>query len=166
MANAATALAAIVAAGGIRLTHESVSAALRNVRLRGRFQRVPGEVEWIFDVAHNVPAALGLAANLHTLPRANTIAVCGILGDKDIPGITAALSADIDAWVLVTLDGPRAVSTHDLAQHLPAGAHILSHAPDVAAGCKVARDAARSGDRILVFGSFLTVGPALEFLRL
>ena len=27
-------------------------------------------------------------------------------------------------------------------------------------------DAARAGDRILVFGSFLTVGPALEFLRL
>jgi dihydrofolate synthase/folylpolyglutamate synthase len=164
--NAAAALAALMALGGIELTHAIVSQALRTVRLPGRFQRVPGDVEWILDVAHNVPAALGLAENLHALPRARTIAVCGILGDKDLRGITAALSADIDAWVLVTLDGPRAVSTHDLAQHLPAGAHILSHAPDVAAGCKVARDAARSGDRILVFGSFLTVGPALEFLRL
>ena len=93
-----------------------------------------------------------------------TIAVCGILGDKDVQGIMAALTADIDAWVLVTLDGPRAVSTRDLAQHLPADATILAHAPDVAAGCRKARDAARSGDRILVFGSFLTVGPALEFL--
>jgi dihydrofolate synthase/folylpolyglutamate synthase len=165
-ANAATALAALTALGGIELTHANVSHALSTVRLAGRFQRVPGDVEWILDVAHNVPAALGLAANLRALPRARTIAVCGILGDKDMRGITAALSTDIDEWVLVTLDGPRAVSTSDLAQQLPDGARVLAHAPDVAAGCKVARDAARSGDRILVFGSFLTVGPALEFLRL
>jgi len=163
-ANAATALAALTALGGIELTHADVSQALRAVRLPGRFQRVPGDVEWIFDVAHNVPAALGLAANLRTLPRVRTIAVCGILGDKDLQGITAALSADIDAWVLVALDGPRAVPTRELAQHLPADARILAHAADVPAGCRVARDAARTGDRILVFGSFLTVGPALEFL--
>jgi dihydrofolate synthase/folylpolyglutamate synthase len=154
----------LTALGGIELTHANVSRALQAVRLPGRFQRVAGDVEWIFDVAHNVPAALGLAANLRMLPRARTIAVCGILGDKDLPGITAALSADIDAWVLVTLDGPRAVPTRELAQHLPADARILAHAADVPAGCRVARDAARTGDRILVFGSFLTVGPALEFL--
>jgi dihydrofolate synthase/folylpolyglutamate synthase len=165
-ANAATALAALTALGGVELTRANVSQALRDVRLPGRFQRVPGEVEWIFDVAHNVPAALGLAANLHALPRVRTIAVCGILGDKDLRGITAALSADIDAWVLVTLDGPRAVSTQDLAKHLAPDARVLAHAADVAAGCRVARDAARPGDRILVFGSFLTVGPALEFLGL
>jgi dihydrofolate synthase/folylpolyglutamate synthase len=164
LANAATALAALTALGEVELAHAKVTQALRAVRLPGRFQRVPGQVEWIFDVAHNVPAAQGLAANLRTLPRARTIAVCGILGDKDLHGITAALSADIDSWVLVTLDGPRALSTRELAQHLPADARILAHAPDVVAGCKVARDAARSGDRILVFGSFLTVGPALEFL--
>ena len=164
VANAATALAALIALGGIELTQANVSDALRSLRLPGRFQRVPGEVEWIFDVAHNVPAALGLAANLRTLPRARTIAVCGILGDKDVQGIMAALCADIDAWVLVTLDGPRAISTRDIARYLPADAAILAHAPDVAAGCRKAREAALSGDRILVFGSFLTVGPALEFL--
>jgi dihydrofolate synthase/folylpolyglutamate synthase len=166
MANAATALAAIVALGGIELTHANVSRALHGVRLPGRFQRVPGEVEWILDVAHNVPAALGLVANLRTLPRARTIAVCGILGDKDVQGIAAAVGADVDAWVLVTLEGPRAVPTRDLAEQLPRDAQVLAHAPDVAAGCRAARDAARPGDRILVFGSFLTVGPALEFLGL
>jgi dihydrofolate synthase/folylpolyglutamate synthase len=166
MANAATALAAIVALGGTELTHANVSRALRSVRLPGRFQRVPGEIEWILDVAHNVPAALGLVANLRTLPRARTIAVCGILGDKDVQGIVAAVGAGVDAWVLVTLEGPRAVPTRDLAEHLPRDARILAHAPDVASGCRSARDAARPGDRILVFGSFLTVGPALEFLGL
>ena len=164
MSNAATALAALKALGGVELTQANVSYALRNVRLPGRFQRVPGEVEWILDVAHNVPAALGLVENLRALPRARTIGVCGILGDKDLQGITAALADSVDAWVLVLLDGPRAVSTQDLARQLPAGAHVLAHATDVASGCRLAREAARPGDRILVFGSFLTVGPALEFL--
>jgi dihydrofolate synthase/folylpolyglutamate synthase len=164
MSNAATALAALKALGGVDLTQANVSRALRSVRLPGRFQRVSGEVEWIFDVAHNVPAAMGLVENLRALPRAHTIAVCGILGDKDLQGILAAVSADVDAWVLVSLEGPRAVSTSELAQQLPSGARIHAHAPDVAAGCRAALEAARPGDRILVFGSFLTVGPALEFL--
>ena len=55
-------------------------------------------------------------------------------------------------------------ATQELERRLPPGARVIAHAPDVATGCRMARDAARPGDRILVFGSFLTVGPALEFL--
>lgn len=164
--NAATALAAL-AVGDFRieLTHEVVSRALRDTRLPGRFQIVPGgEVEWVLDVAHNVPAARVLAANLATLPRKRTIAVFGILGDKDIGGILATLSPGIDAWVPVTLAGPRGVSAQSLSAQLPQAAPIVELAGDVASGCRAARAAASPGDRIVVFGSFLTVGPALEFL--
>jgi len=169
LGNAATALAALRCAG-VELEHRNVSEALLGVRLEGRFQRLPvdseqGTVEWIFDVAHNVPAASGLAANLRALPRERTIAVCGILGDKDIDGITAVLGAEIDAWILVALDGPRAVAPAELERRLPRGATTLAHAPDVAEGCRLAREAARPGERVLVFGSFLTVGPALAIVR-
>lgn len=166
--NAATALAAIVAGDfGISPTHAHVAAALREVRLPGRFQRVPGEVEWILDVAHNVPAAEALRDNLRRLPRARrTLAICGILGDKDIRGITGTLAGEIDAWILVTLAGARAVNAMQIAGQLPANAAVLSYAADVAEACGTARAAARPGERVLVFGSFLTVGPALEFLRL
>jgi dihydrofolate synthase/folylpolyglutamate synthase len=162
--NAATALAAIHAGIDVALTHASMSRALASVHLAGRFQRIPGKVEWILDVAHNVPAAQGLAENLRQLPPARTIGVCGILGDKDIRGIAAALAAEIDDWILIALEGPRAVSTEDLARHLPPGANVLDTAGNVAAGCRIARNAAAPGERILVFGSFLTVGPALEYL--
>ena len=94
-----------------------------------------------------------------------TIAVCGILGDKDIAGITAALARDVDAWMLVALDGPRAVAdARARARSCRRRASIVAHAADVADGCRAARAAARPGDRVVVFGSFLTVGPALEFL--
>jgi folylpolyglutamate synthase/dihydropteroate synthase len=36
---------------------------------------------------------------------------------------------------------------------------------DVAAGCAAAAAAASSEDRIIVFGSFHTVGPALDWLE-
>ncbi|HEX6398691.1 MAG TPA: bifunctional tetrahydrofolate synthase/dihydrofolate synthase [Steroidobacteraceae bacterium] len=164
--NAATALAAVVAGGfGVRLDHASVSAALRGVTVAGRFQRIVGEVEWILDVAHNVQAAETLRDNLRRLPRARrTLAVCGILGDKDIRGITARVAADVDAWILASLEGARAVSTQQIADALPPSASVLAQTKDVAEACRVARAAARPGDRVLVFGSFLTVGPALEFL--
>jgi len=140
---------------------------LRGVRIAGRFQRIAGEVEWILDVAHNVPAAEILRDNLRRLPRARrTLAVCGILGDKDIRGITATLAAEIDDWILVSLEGPRAVNPQQLAAQLPANATVLTRTANVAEGCRAARAAARTGDRVLVFGSFLTVGPALEFLGL
>src|SRR5262245_38435807 len=116
--NAATALAAIVAGGfDVHLDHARVTAALRGVHVAGRFQRIPGDVEWILDVAHNVPAAEILRDNLRRLPRARrTLAVCGILGDKDIRGITSRLAADVDAWILASLGGARAVSTAQLAE--------------------------------------------------
>ena len=169
LGNAATALAALKCAD-VELEHGDVSEALIHVRLAGRFQRVTvdsgrGPVEWIFDVAHNVPAASGLAANLRALPRARTIAVCGILGDKDIAGITAVLGAEIDAWVIVALEGPRAVAPAELESRLPPGAMTLAHAPNVAEGCRIARDAALPAERVVVFGSFLTVGPALAIVH-
>jgi dihydrofolate synthase/folylpolyglutamate synthase len=164
--NAANAVAALAFGNfAIELTHDAVAAALRATQVAGRFQVVPGEIEWILDVAHNVPAAQVLSANLKSLPRRRTLAVCGILGDKDIRGITAALAADIDAWFLAALDGPRAVSTAELVARLPAGARVSAQAADVRAACRAARAAAKPGDRIVVFGSFLTVGPALEFLE-
>jgi len=164
--NAAAALAALVAADfEISLSQADVARALGAVRVPGRFQRIPGEIEWILDVAHNVPAAETLRDNLHRLPRARrTLAVCGILGDKDIRGITAALSAEVDAWIPATLAGPRAVNAEQIAEQLPPGASVLVRAGSVAEACRAARAAARPQDRVLVFGSFLTVGPALEFL--
>jgi dihydrofolate synthase / folylpolyglutamate synthase len=165
LANAATALAALSSGRfGITLDAERTGRALRGVRVPGRFQLVPGEVEWVLDVAHNVPAAAVLAANLRSLPKRRTIAVCGILADKDVAGIAATLASDVDVWVPVTLSGPRALSRDELARRLPRGARVDAHAGDVASGCRRARALANPGDRIVVFGSFLTVGPALEFL--
>jgi len=168
--NAATALAALVAGGlGISLDAAKVGRALQGVTLPGRFQIVPGEVEWILDVAHNVPAAEVFGKLLRKRPRprstgCRTIAVCGILSDKDVAGIATSLAHDIDLWIPATLAGPRALSRAEFVKRLPDGASVDTHSGDVASACRRARELARPGDRVVVFGSFLTVGPALDFL--
>jgi dihydrofolate synthase/folylpolyglutamate synthase len=167
--NAATALAALEALALPRpLSSKLISEALAHTVLPGRLQILPGAVQWILDVAHNEPAARVLASELAARPRAaRTFAVTGILRDKDAPGIGRALAAQVDHWLLCSLPGARGSSSSELAERL--GAAISEHAEllgSVEDGCARARDEARPGDRVLVFGSFVVVGSALQWLRL
>jgi dihydrofolate synthase/folylpolyglutamate synthase len=187
--NAATALAALealrasgsgrpgvarLAARLAALDERVVAAALGGVRLAGRFQVIAGDVEWILDIAHNEPAARVLAAQLRERPlpqpgapgEGRTIAVIGVLADKDAAGIGAALAELIDLWIVCTLPGPRGLPAAQLAQRVaPAGASI-ELAASVAEGCELARTEAQPGDRVVVCGSVYTVGPALQWLRI
>ncbi len=145
-----------------------VGDALRAAHLSGRYQIVPGEVEWILDVAHNEPAAQVLSQALSARPsRGRTLAVAGMLADKDAPAIAAALDAQIDRWILAGIeDEPRGLSAEALAARLPTLRGALAQEPTVRAACARARREAKPADRIVVFGSFHVVGPALDWLGL
>jgi len=171
--NAAAALAALEALSTVRpglldgFDAARATQGLRAVRLAGRFQVVDGAPEWILDVAHNVPAAEVLAANLRARRHAGrTIAVAGILADKDVAGIGRVLAPCIDEWVLCGIEGPRGSDAAALRERMPAECAPASLAGDVASGCALARARASAADRIVVLGSFHTVGPALQWLGL
>lgn len=167
LANASTALAVLEATEpDLLVPDDAVRTGLRRVRLAGRFQVLKREREWILDVAHNVDAARALAASLGARPcRGRTLAVCGIFADKDVEAIVAALAGAVQEWVAVRLDGPRALPEAELAARIARGAGAqVATAGSVAAGCALATAASGAEDRILVFGSFQTVGPALRHL--
>ena len=171
--NAATALTAVAALGTV-LDERAVNAALGRVQLAGRFETVPGAVEWILDIAHNEPAARVLARHLEERPlpsqtaaaRGRTFAVAGVLADKDAAGIAAALAPCIDHWILCALPGERGGSAAALAERMQLTARRSTLADSVAEGCARARALARPGDRVVVLGSFYTVGPARDWLRI
>ena len=166
--NASAALAAIESLdAGYTLNEQTVARALRDVRLAGRFQVVPGPVEWILDIAHNEPAARVFAQHVRERRSAaggRTFAVVGILADKDAPEIAAALAPLVDHWVLCTLPGPRGSTAADLADRLRLRPEQVTLANSVEEGCEAARAATVAGDRVIVFGSVYTVGPALAWL--
>jgi dihydrofolate synthase/folylpolyglutamate synthase len=134
------------------------------VQVPGRFQVIPGAVEWVLDVAHNEPSARVLAHTLDARPvEGRTLLVTGILGDKDVVAIAKVLAPVVDEWVLCGIDAPRGLSAPALARR---AMHFESArlAIDIPAGMRLARSLARTGDRIVVCGSFLAVSPALKTL--
>lgn len=149
------------------LSREQIAQGLRTVDLAGRFQRWPGRPEWIFDVAHNPDAAATLAANLAANPAGGrTLAIVGILGDKDVAGVIAPLLPHVDVWIAATLTGPRASTAAALIERSgapPEQADRWLQADSVEAACTLAAARATPDDRVVVFGSFHTVGPALEW---
>jgi dihydrofolate synthase/folylpolyglutamate synthase len=117
----------------------------------------------ILDVAHNVQAAKTLADNLAASGYSpETIAVCGMLRDKDIGGVLREIAPRITQWHLATLGGGRGAGADELASHLESKSlkKFLSPADAFAA----AREAASENDKIVVFGSFLTVGEVIAWL--
>ena len=152
--------------GPLGLSEHTVTVALRNVSLPGRFQTVHvASVEWILDIAHNEPAAAIFAGHVRERPtEGRTFAVVGILGDKDAGAIARLVGPVVDHWILCAIPGPRGTSAEDLAKRMSLPDSRTTLAASVEAGCEVARATAKPGDRVLVFGSFHTVGPALQWL--
>lgn len=161
--NAAAVLATLVSLRArLPVSADAIHAGLTQVQLPGRFQIIPGPVEWILDVAHNPPAAEVLAAHLRARPCAGrTLAVLGILADKDGHGIIQALAGSADEWYTAALAGPRGRPDTELRDLLIATGYPATAAGDVIDACRIAHQAAQPGDRIVILGSFHTVAPAL-----
>lgn len=163
--NAASAvLAARLLAPRLPVDDAALARGVAQAVIAARFERRGRDPEWVLDVAHNPQAARNLADNLRAHPLSGrTFAVVGMLADKDISGVLAPLTALIDGWHVVSLDGPRGARAQQLATQLSAlGVSALHRHDDVVAACRVARQAAGAGGRVLVFGSFHTVEQALR----
>ncbi|NLD68760.1 MAG: bifunctional tetrahydrofolate synthase/dihydrofolate synthase [Limnobacter sp.] len=153
------------------VSQQAVRQGLASVELPGRFQVLPGQPVIVLDVAHNPHAVAHLATNLDNMgffPR--TYAVLGMLRDKDIDAVVAMIKGRIDHWLLASLPGARAASAEELAERLRAagigdengadGPLVALHATPSEA-LRAARERAGANDRIVVFGSFLTVSDVL-----
>ena len=164
--NAAAALAALESVQ-VRLpvSEAALRQGLAAAQVPGRFQRIAGTPEVILDVAHNPEAARALAATLREQPvPGRTLAVVGMLADKDAAGVIDALSDEVDAWWACAPESPRARDAAALAAvlHDHVGGAPVRVQPDVSEALAEARGAADEGDRILVFGSFYTVAAVLN----
>jgi dihydrofolate synthase/folylpolyglutamate synthase len=170
LGNAATALAALDALrDSLPVSANAIRAGLVGVELAGRFQVLPGRPAVVLDVAHNPHAARVLADTLGAMSyHPTTFGVFGMLADKDIDGVVAALRPRIDQWYIAPLPGPRGAAAARIAAALRnAGvdASAIHEFDDVEHAFAAARDAASETDRIAAFGSFLTVAAALIAAR-
>lgn len=166
--NAAGVLAALEAIRPLLpINAQAVRSGLAMVELPGRFQIIPGQPALVLDVAHNAHAVAALTENLDAMGFFPvTHAVFGAMADKDLVPMFARIGPLIDRWYFTDLPTPRAASAVDLMARWQA----QNKRPDVSAGCysapaialQAAVDRADPADRIVVFGSFFTVGGVLQ----
>jgi dihydrofolate synthase/folylpolyglutamate synthase len=169
--NAATAIAALRvllrAAGWPAVDDAALARGIRMVRLEGRLQQVQRGASWLLDVAHNPAAAQVLAAELGAAARVTrTIAVFGMLADKDVVGVARALDEFVDHWCLCDLGEARGLAAAQLQQRMGTVRGSLELCGPVASACARASALATDSDRVVVCGSFHVVGPALDYLGL
>jgi dihydrofolate synthase / folylpolyglutamate synthase len=166
IANAATALAALeTLTETLPVDMGAIRRGLLEAELAGRFQVLPGRPMVILDVGHNPHAARGLAESLRRLQAGGRIlAVFAMLADKDAGAVAATLKDQVDEWLVAGLPGPRGVEARRMRDALLASGiqrPISEHATPALA-FEVALRSAGQDDKILVFGSFHTVGAVLQ----
>ncbi len=168
LVNAAGVLAALTALRErLPVTAQAVRNGLAFVELPGRFQIIPGQPSLVLDVAHNPHSVAALAANLDAMGFfPTTHAVFGAMADKDLAPMFAKMGPMIDRWYFTDLPSPRAASGADLQdqwqrQNTRKDASASAHADPMQA-LNAAIAAADPADRIVVFGSFYTVGGVLQ----
>jgi dihydrofolate synthase / folylpolyglutamate synthase len=148
------------------ITAQAVRIGLSVVELPGRFQIVPGQPTLVLDVAHNPHSVAALTANLDAMGYyPATHAVFGAMSDKDLRPMLLRIAPLVDRWYFTDLPTARASRATELqakwgglAERKGAVAGVFD-TPMAALEAAVAQ--ADPTDRIVVFGSFFTVGGVL-----
>ena len=146
---------------------DEIATGLAAARLKGRLEHATVDsAEWIFDVAHNPASAkLLLEALEEHAPVPQTAAVFGAMRDKDLDAVLAPFVGKVDCWFVGGVDSDRGAEPEQIASLLQRlGATRVSVFPEVADAARAARKA--GADRVLAFGSFYTVGPAMTAVGL
>jgi dihydrofolate synthase/folylpolyglutamate synthase len=168
LVNAAGVLAAVTALRErLPVSAQAVRSGLVSVDLPGRFQIVPGQPTLVLDVAHNPHAVAALTANLDAMGYfPTTHAVFGVMADKDLAPMLTRIGPLVDKWYFCDLPTPRALSADDLLvtwqglnKRKEASAAVYA---DPESALQAALAGADPADRIVVFGSFYTVGSVLQ----
>jgi dihydrofolate synthase/folylpolyglutamate synthase len=148
------------------VTAQAIRNGLAMVELPGRFQIVPGQPVLVLDVAHNPHSVAALAANLDAMGfHPTTHAVFGAMADKDLASMFKKMGPLVDRWYFTDLATPRAETAENLkakwqSRETRRDVSASTHASPMEA-LRAAVAAADPADRIVVFGSFFTVGGVL-----
>ncbi|AGF48313.1 dihydrofolate synthase/folylpolyglutamate synthase [Candidatus Kinetoplastibacterium oncopeltii TCC290E] len=164
---------ALTAIGSVKdrlnISYENISNGILNSFLPCRFQIIRNNPTIILDVAHNAHAANSLVANLaDNNGFSKTHVVIGMLKDKNILEVVKILDSYVDYWYCCSTFGARGLSSDLLFNIIKdnlESANVIC-CPNVIDAFNTALQNSDQNDRILVFGSFLTVSDIYQlYLR-
>jgi dihydrofolate synthase/folylpolyglutamate synthase len=161
--NAAAGLRALEAAG-VGVSEELVAAGMKRLVLKGRRESFRlGNIDIVLDVAHNPDAAVELRKFLDRQTAVQTTtAIFAVMSDKDCRDMISAVEPVIDEWYLPSgIGGARGQSPQVVEELIPGAAHVT---PTFASAFEGAMGSLEDGGRLIIFGSFFTVGEGMKAL--
>lgn len=131
----------------------------------GRMQSIQDKYHWVLDVSHNPQGTQCLADTLTRSKGQTVFALWSSVQGKDLASMCLPMATCVDKWFLAPLAHARGASLADLK------AGLLKVAPEANwQGEATLEDAlnsleamAQKNDKIVVFGSFLTVAFVLQY---
>ena len=169
--NASCTLAALKClASRFKVSYEHIVQGLTTVYLPGRFQIREqsvdsGNIVGIFDISHNPQSVEVMVQNLRSLTKGRELhAVFAILSTKDADNVAQAVAPLVDHWYLAEPNSVHALPVDKLKSVV--GRHVnkpngIQCFGSVSEAYDNARHNIKNGDRLLVFGSTMTVAEAL-----
>ena len=164
--------AGIIAVLQVLRPHLSISRGaledcLMKANVCGRLQIIPGTVEIIVDVGHNVNAVGALAKYIVQNPvTGKTFAIFSLLKDKDIVSIVTILKQEIDRWYLTELDEDRGMTQAQLEIGMSkCGVKSMTLCDSPRDALMQSQTDAKPGDRILICGSTYLASAILPLVQ-
>ena len=146
---------------------EKLSKGFSNIVLLGRYQKISNSPEIIIDVAHNADSAKKLKLNLLKFPKKRTMAVLGVLTDKDIYSLVKPMAGIIDKWFCGTIDNERGMNSEEIKIRMSAviNKEYISTYPNMDSAFYEAMKTLKKNDRLIIYGSFYTVSEFLLYFK-
>ncbi len=144
---------------------ELLNKGIDNIALIGRYQMISSEPEIIIDVAHNADSAEKLMDNLNREPKKNTLAVVGILKDKDVYSLVKPMINKVDKWYCGTINSERGMNSDEIKTRMSSAINHndIETFDSINQACMQAIKSLSKGDRLIVYGSFYTVSEFLDY---
>lgn len=151
------------------LDSERLRSGLSAVSAPGRMELVDFDsTPLLLDGAHNPEACSVLAKSLREeFGEKKWVGVLGVMSDKDLESMIAALEPCLESVVASQSNSPRATEPHELARRIRAVSDLgVVECPTPSEAVDLARRLAGSHGRVLVTGSLYLVGEARTLLGL
>jgi dihydrofolate synthase / folylpolyglutamate synthase len=150
---------------GIEPDVETVQEVARRTAVPGRLQFVPGSPPILLDVAHTPDSARMLRKTIESrLAGRRTTLIFSSAQDKRVGEIARILAPLAERVVLVPIPGIRAMSIDDMESNWRGIHPFVAQSDSVESAIENARDTTPSHGMIVVCGSFMLVGAAMEKL--
>ena len=139
--------------------------AMKNISLLGRYQILSQRPEIILDVAHNEDSAQKLQENLKQNPNQNTLAIIGILKDKDVYSLIKPMINIVDTWYCVTIDNSRGMNAKEIKTRMSTlvSKDKIFTFDNIADASSMAMSNLDVDHRLIIYGSFYMVSDYLAY---